>query len=654
MADQFIPHPAQQEAIDFIGGRAMVLAPPGCGKTDVLSRRIVKARRDYGVPYKQMLCLTFTNRASRNMRERVEQTLGESPEDLFVGNIHRFCARFLIENELVPPGAALIDELDQEEILKTIAPQILSDPNLRYDADIPSVASWLWRARKGFPEALNRQPHFSFKMRDPALRHRLEDIAALYIDYKEEHRLLDFDDLLNHAYYHMELPGYKRLKYSDYAWIEVDEVQDLNPLQMAIIGKLTNSQGTLVCFGDERQSIFSFIGARADNITKLSQGMRIINFDTNFRSPRALVNFLNSYAVANFGIEDKQGLMVSSASEDGEPIELYQVEDRYQETEMIVSALARQLSTFHPDETVAVLGRTNKMLDVISEMLEAHKVNHMKLSRKDLFKRVDFKTVVSHFAVMADAQSWTEWERLLYQSKSASTMGHAVELTHALRNYGLTGEDLVRDNVPNLGPALNKTAKKFSQQYGDKYYAHTLQLLQQPVLTAQALVAEMDWVYKEMVADRWIKPVKRWPYVKTLLEKTLLRNAEGSPAELLKQAVYEVRTYNEGDFYDNGIVQEHVHLMTVHKAKGLQFDRVVVAKAEDFPNWMERTSEWGRAESARLLYVAMSRARKQLCLIYANHLSPYLKSLTSQMQEIDRPKIDLILQIEKMYSPQDM
>lgn len=652
MADHFIPTPAQQEAIDFIGGQAMVLAPPGCGKTDVLSRRIVKARKDYGVPYEQMLCLTFTNRASRNMQERVHRTLGEKPEGLFVGNVHRFCARFLIDNELVPPGTTLIDELDQDEIVKAVVPEFYSECR-NWDVALPTFASWLWGSKKGFPNEINPMP---FNLRKSYKgQNQFSVLANRYIEYKEKNRLLDFDDQLNHTYYHLTLPGYQRLKYSQYAWIEVDEVQDLNPVQIAIIEKLVAPDGTLVCFGSHHQSIFSFIGAQYDNISKLSKGKRIINFDTNFRSPRLLVNFLNSYATTNMVVKDKPKIdhMTSSATEDGEPIELYQGDEQFKEPEMIVSALVRQLSAFYPTDSVAVLGRTNKRLEDISDMLEAHRVSYMKLSRKDLFKKVDFKTVVSHLAVMADPQNWACWERLLYQSKAAKSMSQAVELTSALRNYKYTGEDLALGRVSLWDSTQQKAADKFASIYGQKYYAHTQGLLQRPTLTAQDLVTELDWAYREMVSDGWIKPIKRWGYVKSLLEKTLLINAEGAPANLLKQGVYEMRTYNEGDFYDNGIVQERVHLMTVHKAKGLQFDRVIVIDVNDYPSWFER-SGGGSSESARVLYVAMSRARKQLTLVSGPLISPFLKPLLDQLEIIDRPKIDLILQIEKAFSPQDI
>ena len=110
----------QKAIIDFYGGQGVVLAAPGCGKTDVLSRRIVKAHEEYGVDYHDMLCITFTNRASREMKERIAETIGELPENLYVGNLHRFCINFLARNELIPIDACLIDDTDQVEIIGQI------------------------------------------------------------------------------------------------------------------------------------------------------------------------------------------------------------------------------------------------------------------------------------------------------------------------------------------------------------------------------------------------------------------------------------------------------------------------------------------------------------------------------------------------------
>ena len=283
---------AQDTVVRFAQGRALVLAAPGCGKTHLLTHRIVQAHTVDGVPYDQMLCLTFTNRASRSMAERVAEVMGSLPEGLFVGNIHRFCIRFLFDNALLPLGTTIIDDIDQAEILTELAQTAFDEdgsPRTLTAADVRKTihaAARLLESRHQLPADLHLHKHA-----DTEYTH----FAQRYLDYKHDNQLIDFDDILILTYAHLARKSVAEMAYT---WLQVDEVQDLNPLQLAIIDLLAAPDATLLYLGDERQAVYSFMGTDAqsvDRLAQLCQG-RVFHLSNNYRSPGYLLDFLNDYA----------------------------------------------------------------------------------------------------------------------------------------------------------------------------------------------------------------------------------------------------------------------------------------------------------------------------------------------------------------------
>lgn len=296
------------------------MAPPGCGKTQILAERICHAHV-MGVAYDDMLCLTFTNRAARGMRERVAENVDdESATDVFVGNVHRYCSRFLFENSLVPAESSVIDDDTVVGILSMYLQEdeerVLDDSGRRREySQIMFMAHLMFELRNGIPKPLRLHPEclskddiavleticgvreqpftsesvldiydhtdffldfvrsegFDIALRQQAVR-LLERMryAHGYDAYRRQNNLLDFEDLLQLTYVAMR----DGRSHKHYPWIQVDEVQDLNALQLAIIdelstlefapsgGKIVSGTGTLMYLGDEMQAIFSFMGAK--------------------------------------------------------------------------------------------------------------------------------------------------------------------------------------------------------------------------------------------------------------------------------------------------------------------------------------------------------------------------------------------------------
>lgn len=437
----------QLEVIRFNNGHALVLGAPGCGKTDILSYRVLLSNQAYKINFIDMLCLTFTNRASREMKERIKMTVGDVMGELFVGNLHRFCIKFIYENNLVPIDVCIADDTEQEEIFAEL---IGKSPIPSWQImKVTNVASYIYMKSNNFPIELTGGERYI----DNATR----NLAENYIRYKEENRLIDFDDILLLTYKALMEECYQeKYKYSSYKWIQVDEVQDLNPIQIAIIEKLVSKDyESVVYLGDERQAIYSFLGAKHETIVSIKEkaGKNFFVLSNNYRSPMYLLDMLNNYAIYrlkvdatllpkttnNQHIDDGLILINCESKEEQHNVIAMQGHNLYYDSQEKFEVTNNEKDL----ESTGILVRTNDDAEIISKKLNAHNISHIKLSKKDVFKMVDFKTLHSHLSVVVNDTKFSDWARILYQTKTLDTMALSKRFIRKMRHIGLTPLDLM-------------------------------------------------------------------------------------------------------------------------------------------------------------------------------------------------------------------
>lgn len=472
----------QQEAIEISVGRHLVLAPPGCGKTDILTERVVHAH-EQGVDYRDMLCLTFTNRAAKGMAQRIADRTGNPvPDNLYVGNIHRYCSQMLFNNGIVNHNSAIIDEGDvenivQEELSKRFHIESRTTELMRFQHGLKQMVlgmrgelvlhGELFRAGNlaklcdvlGRPfdeESLadtyshieELSGRYSILQELPAAN--LMRLAKAYEQYKEENDLLDYDDLLILAYQH--LAG-ERLKVKGemtdkYKWIEIDEVQDLNALQFSLVDLLAAEDATIVYLGDEQQAIFSFIGAKLETLEALKRrcGGNIHYLHTNYRSPKYLLDLQNDYAVKNLGIS-RDLLPTTSNAEPHPPspqdLCLLNVGDAQLES-YYAARFAKRYGETDPEGRVAILVSTNREADDISEVMKGIGVHHFKISGTDLFSTPTMRLLMAHLSVLTDETVFIAWARLLWGFKVTPTYTAARNLMREMRRVALLPTDFLR------------------------------------------------------------------------------------------------------------------------------------------------------------------------------------------------------------------
>ena len=478
----------QQTVIRAEGGYHLVLAPPGCGKTAVLAERIVWAH-ERGVPFSEMACLTFTNRAARGMRERIEQRSGNSDDldQLFVGNVHRFCSRFLFESGAVPEHAAVIDTDTSMSILADFFGddelRILGDTKERQRySQVINLQHLLCQCEHGYPSqlmvhrdalpsmllkelctafslpytkdsTLDFYRHADFYLDQPVLisrdaRQLLQQMrfALQYDQYKRRNDLLDFEDLLLYTYEAMKDEGVhdKHL----YSWIQVDEVQDLNPLQLAIIDLFTApaipTPPTVVYLGDAQQAIFSFMGAQTSMLDALYRRCgeaHFYNFHVNYRSPKYLLDVFNAYAEHLLGISaDLLPRTTNDIVRRPGDLLVMEAETSVDEANMVAREVER-IYTQCPDETIAVVVAFNSDADEVSQALVD--IPHFKVSGTDVFSTTTMRTLLAHLSVVNMEHNFIAWSQLLTGLRLYNSASSSRQFVRAMMELALTPADLL-------------------------------------------------------------------------------------------------------------------------------------------------------------------------------------------------------------------
>ena len=481
----------QVPVVEASQGYHLVLASPGCGKTHILAERIRYAR-ERGVKYEDMLCLTFTNRAAREMTNRIQKVVGGDFSELMVGNVHRFCSKFLFEQGRIPADSAIIDDEEAVSIIadyrnedeegvtrdfnrykgyQTIIffqhfiyqlehqhpwkyylhPESFTDDDRealkhicasqKIEYDEQAVVNIYHHAQEYMDEA--NAPGLDGKTAD-RIRVLLWKMyyAGCYARYKEENHLFDFEDLLLYTYdIYRSDPTCKR-----YPWIQVDEVQDLNGMQLAIIDLLTAEDNPMVMYlGDEQQAIFSFMGAKVETLTLLKMRCKgnIHHLQRNHRSPKYLLDVFNDYAEKQLKI-DRELLPLSdndtkATSGDLRIIHSSTIEAEHKD----ITTEALSLYEQNKEERTAVIVSANSDADRISEAMTEAGLTHFKVSGRDLFDTPDVKLLLAHLSVLSNEHNSIAWTRIMKGVHAFPSHALARRFNWKLKQLALSPSDFL-------------------------------------------------------------------------------------------------------------------------------------------------------------------------------------------------------------------
>ena len=630
---------SQREAVVYCDGPQLVIAGAGSGKTRVLTYKIAYLLAHYDMAPWNILALTFTNKAAREMKERIGRLVGqERAQRLQMGTFHSVFARILrTEAERIGFGAnfTIYDQSDSRSLVKSIIKEMELDDKTYKPA---AVADRISMAKN---HLLQPQQYATSSWAADDAQHKRPMVSHIYNRYAERCRqanAMDFDDLLVQTYVLLRDHEDVRQKYVDrFRYVLVDEYQDTNFAQQAIVLLLTKEHGRVCVVGDDAQSIYSFRGANIDNILdfqKQYEGARLYKLEQNYRSTQLIVQAANSLIHKN---ERQIRKEVYSENEKGEKLMLKPAYSDREEAMIVcndIKRLKRQDRCEYSD--FAILYRTNAQSRSFEEQMRKDGIPYRIYGGLSFYQRKEIKDVIAYFRVVANPDDEEALRRIInYPTRGIgdTTVGKIVETAnqHSVSLWRVIAQPIVFDLKLSKGTLTKLEAFKQLvdgwRERIDKEDAYEL---------GHSIIMESG-ISKDIYSSSNPEDLSRQENLEEFLggmqdfvesRKEEDREQETGLSDFLQEVALLTDLDSEGDEE-----QPKVSLMTIHAAKGLEFPTVFVVGLEEniFPSPMCVGSMREIEEERRLLYVAITRAEKHCILTCAQNRFRYGK------MEMDSP-----------------
>lgn len=623
---------SQLAAVMYNDGPSLVIAGAGSGKTRVLTYKVAYLM-ELGLEPWRILALTFTNKAAREMRERIGKRVGEHrARYLWMGTFHSMFLRILrteAEHIGFPPNFTIYDQTDSKSLLKSIIKEMQLDdkvykPNV-IQCRISNAKNRLMTAQMYAADAL--------AVADD--RHaKVPETREIYLRYQERCRqagAMDFDDILLYTYLLFQNHPEVLAKYAaQFAYVLVDEYQDTNYAQHSIVWQLTRDNQHICVVGDDAQSIYSFRGANIDNIlgfTRQYTGARVFKLEQNYRSTQMIVGAANSLIEKNSEQIHKE---VYSRGDVGTPLQVIEAYSDVEEGEIVAQRIAKlKRSEGLGNDHFAILYRTNAQSRIFEEALRKHGIAYRIYGGLSFYQRKEVKDVISYFRLAVNPHDEEAFKRVInYPARGIgdTTVGKimAAASDHGVSLWTVIGDPAAYDLAVNKG-TLSKLANfynlvnRFIEQAG-KVDAYEL----------GRMVVQEAGIMTDLMQDRTVEGISRQENVQELMDGMhdflRSRQEEGNEEVMLAHFLSDVALLTDQDNTEEDDTPK-VTLMTVHAAKGLEFDTVFIVGMEEqlFPSMMAYDSTRQMEEERRLLYVAITRAEKRCLLSYAKSRFRYGK-----------------------------
>ena len=617
---------SQREAVLFCEGPSLVIAGAGSGKTRVLTYKIAWLLQQGMKPW-QILALTFTNKAAREMKERIGRLVGnEQARYLQMGTFHSVFARILrAEADKIgfSPNFTIYDQSDARSLVKTIIKEMQLDDKVYKPA---SVADRISMAKNHLLLPLQYQE--SAWAQDDAQQKRPQ-VPNIYIRYAERCRqanAMDFDDLLVQTWLLFQNHEDVRQKYAEkFQFVLVDEYQDTNYAQQAIVWQLTKERQRVCVVGDDAQSIYSFRGANIDNILNFQSQYteaRLFKLEQNYRSTQLIVQAANSLIRRN---ERQIPKNVFSKNEHGERLQLKPAYSDKEEAMIVTQDIKRIRRQDHCNwSDFAILYRTNSQSRSFEEQMRKDSIPYRIYGGLSFYQRKEIKDVIAYFRLIANPDDEEAFKRIVnYPARGIgdTTVGKIIQTA---QNYGVSLWQVIKE--PVLFPMdVSKATMTKLQNFRELIEGWMARITTEDAYTLGHDIIMNSGISKDIYSGRDPEDISRQENLEEFLSG-MQDFVESRREEDLGEETYlpdflqEVALLTDLDS-DNGDSNDKVTLMTIHSAKGLEFPTVFVVGLEEniFPSPMSINSIRELEEERRLLYVAITRAEKHCILTCAQN-----------------------------------
>ena len=619
----------QREAVIAKDGPSLVVAGAGSGKTRVLTYRIAHLLASGVAPW-NILALTFTNKAAREMKDRIGKLVGqELASTLWMGTFHAIFSKILryeAEHINFPSAYTIYDTTDSKSLLKAIIKE------WHLDTDVYKPASVLARISMAKNNLITAD---TYKGNAPALeadrQSKRPEIAKIYEIYAARCRqsgAMDFDDLL--LYTNILFRKHPKIldKYQQkFRYVLVDEYQDTNFSQYLIVKKLSQQHNNICVVGDDAQSIYSFRGAKIENILNFKNDYpqhKLFKLEQNYRSTQNIVNAANSLIKRN---EKQIPKEVYSENDQGEAITIIDAYTDNEEGYLVINDLFEQIANKQMNfEDFAILYRTNAQSRIFEEALRKRNIPYKIYGGLSFYQRKEVKDLIAYFRLVVNPDDSEALKRIInYPARGigATTLG---KIESAASQYGISMWRVI-ENVEKIKLEINKGTLTKIQKFYQLMLRFRQEKNQNDAYDLAQLIASESGLLKDLHNGKTLEERTKYENVEELLngirDFAASNYTEGEPAKL-ETFLENVALLTDQD-NEKANDRNKVTLMTIHAAKGLEFPQVYVVGLEEdlFPSKMSINTQNELEEERRLFYVALTRAMQRVTLSYCKSRYKY-------------------------------
>lgn len=652
----------QREAAMNIDGPVMIIAGAGSGKTRVLTYRIAHIIKQGNDAF-NILALTFTNKAAREMKERIETVVGTEARNIWMGTFHSVFAKILrIEAEKIgyPRDFTIYDTDDAKSLIKTILKEMNLDeklykPGLVYNR-ISNCKNNLITHKEyiSIPDLLEADASTGRPM--------ISKIFAAYQARCFKAGAMDFDDLLLNTHRLFKEHADVLYKYQHkFKYIMVDEYQDTNLCQYMIVKSLANMYENICVVGDDSQSIYSFRGANIQNILNFEKDypdLKVFKLEHNYRSTATIVNASTSIIANN---KEKLDKHIYTDNPDGDKISVLRLPSDNEEGKAVAQSIFEEKNQRRLNNSdFAILYRTNAQSRAFEESLRKMNIKYRVYGGISFYQRKEVKDLIAYLRLVVNPNDEEALKRIInYPARKigATTVDKLVVL--AAENE-VPVMEIVKNahNFPILGSAVAHI-RDFSMMIG----SFQTMLKTKNAYEIAEYVAKQSTLLKTLYEDKTVEGVSKYENIVELLNgiKEFTEDDTNENEKTLSVFLQEIALYTDADKDEDG--DDKVTMMTIHSSKGLEFKHVYVVGLEEnlFPSQLSLSSRQELEEERRLFYVAITRAEEKLTLSYATSRFKYGNLIPCEpsrfLEEIDPRYLDMSAVVntrqESMFKPKE-
>jgi DNA helicase-2/ATP-dependent DNA helicase PcrA len=611
-------NPAQRDGVVNTEGPTMLIAGAGSGKTRVLTYRIAHLIQNKGVDPFNIMALTFTNKAAKEMRQRVEKVVGTDARNIWMGTFHSVFAR-LLRSEAhhlgYPSNFTIYDTDDSKTLLRNIIKEMgLDDQAYKQNVVYNRISA-----------AKNRLISWQAYLRNPELiaddaSNLRPEMGNIYRNYSQrcfKAGAMDFDDLLFNTdklfKEHLEVLNkyQQRIQY-----MLVDEFQDTNLCQYYIIRKLASVRQNICVVGDDAQSIYGFRGADITNILNFERDypdLKIFKLEQNYRSTNTIVQAANSVIRQNRAQIPKN---VWTENEEGNQIELIKAVSDNEEGRLVASSIFEEKMQFQLKfSDFVILYRTNSQSRAMEESLRRLNIKYKIIGGLSFYQRKEIKDLLAYLRFTLNQNDEASFRRIINLPKRGIGDSTVDKIILGANDQGIAIWDVLQNPTPFVGGRAAGPIDEFVTMI--KRFA--LETTRKDAYDAAFEIAKGSGLLRELYEDKTVEGLSRHENVQELLNaiKEYVEDPEKEDKSL--GAFLQEVSLVGGQDEDKDKDPDKVTLMTIHMAKGLEFKYVYIVGLEEdlFPSQMMLASRADLEEERRLFYVAITRAEKKLFLSYA-------------------------------------